>query len=124
MEKLNITSLHLYDYDINNVSWLFIASIVLISSMVIADQNISLDLDLALDSGNIDTILSRQDWREPKKEESNWRQNSHEESSKHTWGAVSLYEDNKELEPIIPGVNEPSGVIDTRKAAPKLQLRF
>lgn len=119
-----MTSQYLYDNDINNVSRLFIASIVLVSSMVIADQNIPLDLDFALNSGSVDNILSREDWREPEKDESNWRQNSHEKSSRYTWGAVSIYEDNKTLEPIIPGVSEPSGVIDTRKAAPKLQLRF
>jgi len=69
--------------------------------------------------------LDRKDWRESTTEqESNWRKKPAQSSPKYTWGAISIYEDNKELEPIIPGVNEPSSVVDTKEAAPKFQLRF
>lgn len=122
---MNSSTQKLCGNDLSNVSWLFITSIVLISSIVIADQNIPLDLDLVLDPGNVENILDRKDWRESTAEqESNWRQKPVQASPKYTWGAISIYEDNKELEPIIPGVNEPTSVVDTKEAAPKFQLRF
>lgn len=122
---MNSSVLQLYGHDLNNISRLFITSIVLVSSIVIADQNIPLDLDLALDSANVENILDRKDWRESTTEqESNWRQKPAQSSPEYTWGAISIYEDNKELEPIIPGVNEPSSVVDIKEAAPKFQLRF
>ena len=119
---MNCSTQQLYSHDLNSISRLFIASIVLVSSIVIADQNIP--LDLALDPGNIENILDRKDWRESTEEDNNWRQEPVQASPKYIWGAISIYEDNKELEPIVPGVNEPSSVVDTKEAAPKFKLRF
>jgi hypothetical protein len=114
-----------HDCNFNYINRLFITSFILVSSIVIADQNLPLDLNLTLDSGNIDSILDRNDWREAQEEDNNnWRQKSNIGTKKYTWGAISIYEENKKLEPIMPGANQSSNVIDKREAAPKFQLRF
>ena len=109
-------------YDLNNLSRLFIVTILFISSFVIAEHHVPLDLSLSLDTGNVDTILDRDDWREPVEEESNWRKKPSQE--KYTWGSISIYEDNKQLDPILQDESVPGTIIDERKAAPKFQLRF
>ena len=108
----------------DNLNLLFIFSIIFVSSLVIADQKVPLDLNLRFDHNNVQDILDRQDWREATEEENNWRESKPKSSSTYTWGAISIYEDNHQLEPIIPSDNETSSVVDERKAAPKLQLRF
>ena len=60
-----------HDCNFNYINRLFITSFILVSSIVIADQNLPLDLNLTLDSGNIDSILDRNDWREAQEEDNN-----------------------------------------------------
>ncbi len=111
--------------DTNNMHRLFVITCVFISSIVIAEQNIPLDLGLSLDSGNVENILNRRDWREPDEEKNSWRQQqnvTHQEN--YTWGAISIYEQNNQLDPILAEENEPTDLIDDREAAPKFQLRF
>ncbi len=104
---------------------LLLASIVLITSVVYAEQNIPLDLTLDLDASNVTTILERDDWREPKKEEENgWRQKPAETKKNVRWGARSIYEEDQRLGPVLSDDNKPSGVVDMPEAAPKFKLRF
>lgn len=117
------TALHIHNSnDLNHQTWLFLITIVLVSSIVMADQN--LQLDLGLDSGAVTNILNRQDWREQQQQEDNWRQKQEPHQEKYTWGAMSIYEQNNELPPILSDENEPSNIIDDREAAPKFQMRF
>lgn len=98
--------------------------IVLLSSFVIADQNIPLDLSLRLDANSVDNILARDDWREPTQNENNWRQQPVVRSNNKHWESSSVYENNNQLPPILSNDNKPSGVLDDRQAAPAFKLRF
>jgi len=102
----------------------FIALLLLISSIVIADPSIPLDLSLDLGTENVDKILSREDWREPDPEENEWRQTPTEITPIDLWSTKSIYERDRQLDPIISDVNRPSNIIDSREAAPQFQLRF
>lgn len=102
----------------------FFIWLILISSIVIADQNIPLDLNLVFDDGNVENILTREDWRESKPQGNNWREKQADNVNKHKWDNTSIYENNNQLDPIISEDNKPSGVTDAREASSLLKLRF
>ena len=121
---MNTTTQQQAEYEINNLSRLYLFTLIFVSSVVIAEQNIPLDLGLSLGSDNVENILNRGDWREPIEEENQWRQQKTQQQENVTWGAISIYEQNKQLAPILAEENQPSEIIDDREAAPKFQLRF
>ena len=115
----------------HDIAWnidirLVLASALLISSLVYADANKPLNLTLDFDEDYVDQTMDRDDWRESKPtQESNWRQTQNVKQEKnYRFGARSIYEENPDREPIIPGVNRPSTSLGTREAAPDFQLRF
>jgi hypothetical protein len=110
----------------NNDFRLFLLSALLICSLVYADANAPLDLTLDFDQDYVDQTMERDDWREPESRQgSNWRQQqSVEQDKNYRFGAKSIYEENPEREPMIPGVNRPSTPLGKREASPDFQLRF
>jgi hypothetical protein len=111
------------DNSLNAICTYFIASTIVIASIVIADQNIPLDLDLHLDSASAKNILTRKDWRKSKTNDGNWRKKSVIKDT-HDWNAGSVYENDRQLPPILTDDIKPSGVLDSRQASPTLKLRF
>ena len=91
-----------------------------------AEANKPLDLTLDFDDDYIDQTMDRDDWREAQPgQETRWRQPQPAKQDKnYRFGAKSIYEENPDREPIIPGVNRPSTSLGTREAAPDFQLRF
>lgn len=112
-----------FDSNPSAVSTYFFVVAIVISSIVIADQNISLDLDLHLDSASAKNILEREDWREPKVKDNNWRKKS-VVTDTNDWNPTSVYQNDDQLAPILSDDIKPSGVLDSRQAAPALKLRF
>lgn len=101
-----------------------IALLLLITSIVIADPNVPLDLSLDLGVENVDTILSREDWREPDEDENEWRQAPANMTPDDRWSTDSIYESDHRLEPIVPSYDRPGNILDSRQAAPQFKRRF
>lgn len=120
---MNTTLQQQFDGNMNAINTYFFISVLLISSIVIADQKIPLDLDLHLDSGSTKNILAREDWREPKAKDNNWREKP-AVAGPNNWNSTSVYQNDNQLAPILSDDIKPSGVLDSREAAPALKLRF
>ena len=105
---------------------LLLVSVLLISTLVYADQNTQLDLTLDFDDAYIEDTMDRDDWREPEtQQDNNWRQPQPVKQDKnYRFGARSIYEENPDQEPIMPGVNRPTTPLGKREAAPDFRLRF
>lgn len=121
---MNTTIQQQFDGNMNVINAFFIASVVVLCSIVIAEQNIPLDLNLDIDAGNAKNILAREDWREPRGEDNNWRKKSVVTDTNNNWNATSIYQNDNQLAPILSDDIKPGGVLDSRQAAPTFKLRF
>lgn len=105
-----------------------LALLLMISTILIADPNTELNLPDNFNHLTVDEVFSEDNWREPEKEEIEWRETqrkSSRPSREVRWGAQIPYEDNNELDPIVsPSENRPSGVVKTPEVTPQFQLRF
>ncbi|MEM8844886.1 MAG: hypothetical protein AAGB35_07580 [Pseudomonadota bacterium] len=100
-------------------------AILLVATSYVFAENLPLDLNLDLNQAEIDTIISRDDWREPsEEEENNWRQPTAEPEEEYRFGSKSIYEEDSRLEPVIPERTETGAILDRRKAEPNFKIRF
>ena len=115
-----------FDSPLNSDTRLLLVSALLLCSLVYADANVQLDLTLDFDQEYIEDTMERDDWREPEaRQEINWREPQPvQENKNYRFGAKSIYEENPDREPMIPGVNRPTTPLGTREAAPDFRLRF
>lgn len=103
---------------------LCIVALLSVLPIVIADPAMPLDLTLDLDDIYVENTLDREDWREPEEEEHQWRQQPLDLTPDERWQSESIYKNDRQLEPITPDLNRPSGILDSREAAPQFKRRF
>jgi len=103
---------------------LALALLFLVSSIVIADSTLKLDFPDEFYLQSTDKKLSRdnQTYRADK-EELEWRKPADSSSPTVRWGAKSIYEENKQLEPLI-GTQGTGEAAETIYVNPQLELRF
>jgi len=103
---------------------LALALFLLISSIVIADSTLKLDFPDEFYLQSTDKKLSRdnQTYRADK-EEPKWRKPASSASPTVRWGAKSIYEENKQLDPLV-GTQGTGQSSETIYLAPQLELRF
>lgn len=103
---------------------LALALFLLISSIVIADSTLKLDFPDEFYLQSTDKKLSRDNQTyHADKEEPKWRKPASSASPTVRWGAKSIYEENKQLDPLVgtQGTGQSSEAI---YLAPQLELRF
>ncbi len=115
----------IYKGDTKQEFYLPLIGLILISSIVIADPQSQLNLPDEFNNINVDDIFSREEnMRQEDKEEIEWRAPKETPSKKEVrWGAKSIYEDNKNLDPTTSEPAQPNA-LDDRQATPQLQIRF
>lgn len=103
---------------------LALALFFLVSSIVIADSTLKLDFPDEFYLQSTDKKLSRgnQTYRTDK-EEPEWRKPASSSSPTVRWGAKSIYEDNKQVKPLV-GTSGNDQTAETINLAPQLELRF
>jgi len=103
---------------------LALALFLLVSSIVIADSTLKLDFPDEFYLQSTDKKLSRssQTYRADK-EEPKWREPASSSSPTVRWGAKSIYEENKQLDPLV-GTQGTGQSAETIYLTPQLELRF
>jgi len=103
---------------------LALALFLFVSSIVIADSALELDFPDEFYLQPTDKKLSRgsQAYRADK-EEPKWRKPKSSSSPTVRWGGKSIYEDNKQLDPLV-GTHGTGQATETIYLNPQLELRF
>ena len=103
---------------------LALALFLLISSIVIADSTLKLDFPDEFYLQSTDKKLSRdsQTYRADK-EEPKWRKPESSSSPSARWGAKSIYEENKQSDPLV-GTHGTGQATEAIYLNPQLELRF
>ncbi len=100
------------------------ALFLLVSSIVIADSTLKLDFPDEFYLQSTDKKLSRgSQTYHADKEEPKWRKPASSSSPTVRWGAKSIYEENKQLDPLV-GSQSSGQSTETIYLNPQLELRF
>lgn len=97
---------------------------LLVSSLVIADSTLKLDFPDEFYRQSTDTKLSRGDEAyRPDKEEPKWRKPADSSSPTVRWGAKTIYEENRRMDPLV-GTSGNDQTANSINLAPQLEIRF
>lgn len=103
---------------------LALALFLLVSSIVIADSTLKLDFPDEFYLQPTDKKLSRgSQTYHADKEEPKWRKPASSSSPTVRWGAKSIYEENKQMDPLV-GSQSSGQSTETIYLNPQLELRF
>ncbi len=118
------TNINIYAKALPREHRLALVLLLFASSIVIADTTLRLDFPDEFYLQSTDKKLSRdnQTYRADK-EEPEWRKPADSSSPTVRWGAKSIYEENKQLEPLI-GTQGTGEAAETIYVNPQLELRF
>ena len=98
-------------------------TLLLISSIVIADPNSQLNLPDNFERLSVDEIFMRGD-KQNTVEENEWRNTKKDpDESNVRWGAKSIYEDQKDIDPFFSSDNS-NDFRDVPEATRQIQIKF
>jgi hypothetical protein len=97
---------------------------LLVSSIVIADSTLKLDFPDEFYLQSTDKKLSRGDETyRTDKEEPEWRKPADSSSPTVRWGAKTIYEENRRMDPLV-GTSGNDQTANSINLAPQLEIRF
>lgn len=97
---------------------------LLVSSFVIADSTLKLDFPDEFYLQSTDTKLSRgEEAYRTDKEEPEWRKPAESSSPRVRWGAKTIYEENRRMDPLV-GTSGNDQTANSINLAPQLEIRF
>ena len=111
--------------ELSNREYFYVLSaLLLISSIVIADPNSQLNLPDDFEQLSVDEVFMRGD-KQKDVEENEWRKTKKEsDKSNVRWGAKSIYEDQKDIDPFFSTSNNSNDISDVPEATRQIQIKF